>query len=133
MNSDHRKHPRFLAQEDTFASLAHKKIGKVKNISMEGLAFEYIDLTEDSDQVSSHRDTFEPLQLRIFLSKQKFYLSNVPCNLIHDEIAPVSVEDQKFIRSLTPRCCGVKFRTLSKNIMAKLEFFLNNHTTELSS
>jgi len=133
MNIDNRKHPRFLAREDTFASLAHKKMGKVKNISMGGLAFEYVNIVEDSNQVSSHSDTFEPLQLSIFLSKSKFHLSDVPCNLIYDEITPVSVEDQKFTTSLTPRCCGVKFRTLSKDIIAKLEFFLNNHTEKLSS
>jgi len=133
MNIDNRKHPRFLAREDTFASLAYKKIGKVKNISMGGLAFEYVNITEDSNQVSSHKDTFEPLQLSIFLSKSKFHLSDVPCDLIYDEITPVSVEDQKFIISLTLRCCGLKFRTLSKDIIAKLEFFLNNHTKELSS
>lgn len=129
MNIDKRKYNRFLAQEDAFAALGFSTVGKVKDISMGGLAFEYLDLSENSDQVSSHRDTFEPLPVTIFLSKNDFHLPNVPCKTIYDINASESDSSQKFITSLKHRLCGVKFGTLSEDIMAKLEFFLQNHAT----
>jgi hypothetical protein len=130
MNIDKRKYNRFLAQKDAFAALGFSTVGKVKDISMGGLAFGYIDTYENSDQVSSHRDAFEPLQLTILLSKNNFHLPNVPCKIIYDTNAPVLDSSQKFITSLKHRLCGVKFETLSEDIMSKLEFFLKNHTTE---
>ena len=129
MNIDKRKYVRFLAQKDAFAALGFRTVGKVKDISMGGLAFGYIDIPENSDQVSSHRDAFEPLPVTIFLSKNDFHLSDVPCKIIYDINAPVSDSSQKFITSLKHRLCGVKFGTLSEDIMAKLELFLKNHTT----
>jgi len=129
MNIDKRKYNRFLAQDDAFAALGFKPVGKVKDIGMGGLAFEYINISENSDQVSSHRGTFEPLQLTIFLSKNNFHLSDVPCKTIYDINASISDSSQEFIISLNHRLCGVKFGTLSEDIMAKLEFFLKNHTT----
>ncbi len=128
MSIDKRKYNRFLAQDDAFAALGFRTVGKVKDISMGGLAFEYLDLSESSDQVSSHRDTFEPLPLTIFLSKNDFHLSDVPCKTIYDINAPGSDSGQEFIASLKHRLCGVKFGTLSEDIMAKLELFLKNHT-----
>ena len=129
MNIDKRKYNRFLAQDDAFAALGFRTVGKVKDISMGGLAFGYIDLSENLDQASSHRDAFEPLPLTVFLSKNGFHLSDVPCKIIYDINAPVSDSSQKFITSLKHRLCGVKFGTLSKDITAKLELFLKNHTT----
>ncbi|MCJ7616040.1 MAG: hypothetical protein MUO43_05835 [Desulfobacterales bacterium] len=130
MNIDKRKYNRFLAQDDAFAALGFSAVGKVKDISMGGLAFGYIDFSENSDQISSHRDAFEPLRLSILLSKNNFYLSDVPCKIIYDINALVSDSSQNFITSLNHRFCGVKFGTLSEDITAKLELFLNKHATE---
>jgi len=129
MNIDKRKYNRFLAQKDAFAAFGFSTVGKVKDISMGGLAFEYLDFSENSDQVSSPKDTFEPLPVSIFLSKNDFHLPNVPCKIVYDINAPVSDSSQRFITSLNYRLCGVKFGTLSEDIMAKLEFFLKNHAT----
>lgn len=128
MNIDKRKYNRFLTQKDAFAALGFSTVGKVKDISMGGLAFEYLNISENSDQLSSHGDAFEPLQLTVFLSKNDFHLPNVLCKIIYDINAPVSDSSQKFITSLKSRLCGVKFGTLSEDIMAGLEFFLKNHT-----
>ena len=132
MSIDKRKHIRFLSQDDAFAALGFRTVGRIKNISIGGLAFEYVNISEISDQVSSNRDTFESLQASIFLSKNNFHLSNVPCKIIYDINAPVPDKHQEFITSLKHRLCGVKFGMLSEDMTAKLEFFLKNHTTELS-
>ena len=129
MNIDKRKYNRFLAQDDAFAALGFSAVGKVKDISMGGLAFGYIDLSDNSDQVSSRRDAFESLPVTIFLSKNGFHLSDVPCKIIYDIITPVSDKHQMFFTSLKHRLCGVKFGMLSEDITAKLELFLKNHTT----
>ena len=136
MNIDKRKYTRFLAQDDTFAALepvavaVAAAVGKLKDISMGGLAFEYINIAESSNQIFSHRDISKPLQVSIFLPKNKFYLCDVPCKVIYDDIAPVSVDYQEFLTSLKPRWCGVKFERLSEDMMRKLEFFLKNYATE---
>lgn len=44
MNIDKRKYIRFLAQDDAFAALGFSIVGKVKDISMGGLAFGYINM-----------------------------------------------------------------------------------------
>ena len=126
MNIDRRKYNRFLVQDDAFAALGFRTVGKVKDISMAGLAFEYLDLSENSDHISLHKDTFESLPVSIFLSKNDFHLSGVPCKIIYDINAPVSDKHQMFITSLKSRLCGVKFGVLSEDITAKLEFFLKN-------
>ncbi|MBU1163311.1 MAG: hypothetical protein KKA75_04085, partial [Proteobacteria bacterium] len=103
------------------------------DISMGGLAFEYLNISENSDQLSSHKDNVEPLPVSIFLSNNNFHLSEVPCKIIYDINAPLSDKHQEFIISLKHRLCGVKFGSLSENMKEKLEFFLKSHTTELSS
>jgi hypothetical protein len=40
MNIDKRKYNRFLAQKDAFAAFGFSTVGKVKDISMGGLAFQ---------------------------------------------------------------------------------------------
>ncbi len=49
MISERRKYTRFLAEEDGYAALGANftKVGKLKDISIGGLAFEYIGCTEN--------------------------------------------------------------------------------------
>jgi len=56
VNIDERNNIRFLARDDAFAALGFSTVGKVKDISMGGLAFEYLNISENSDQLSSHKD-----------------------------------------------------------------------------
>jgi len=72
-----RKYDRFIACENVFAALGrnYSKIGKIKDLSLGGLAFEYI-TAEDENLTISDVD--------VFLSNSIFHLYNLPCRVIYD-------------------------------------------------
>ena len=121
MDIEQRKYVRFLPQDSTFAAIrsGFNKVGKVNNISIKGLAFSYLTETvEKSSDPYSH-------QVDIFLSDNKFYLSNVPCKIVYDVPCPTYGENHiiKMYR------CGLFFEELTKIKSELLEFFINKHTT----
>ena len=114
---ERRKFTRFQARDDAFAALRgdFSKVGKIYDISLNGLAFRYL-AEKMSDETFSHVD--------IFLSKNGFHLSGVPCAIVYDEKECISNS-----HVLSPYRCGLKFEPLKQEKQNKLEFFLNNHTT----
>jgi hypothetical protein len=121
MGTEQRKNTRFLVQDDVIAALrnGYTKIGKVKDISMGGLAFEHID-DQNSNSETSRRD--------ILLWVNGFSLSKLPGRIVYDiPLAPPN-EYQEFIIHLTTRRCGVQFETLSEDKVSQLDFFLKNYT-----
>ena len=115
MEAERRKFRRLLPQEVTFATLRphFTKLGKVKDISRGGLAFEYI-LNETQYTGSSEIDIF---------SGDRFYLPRIPSKIVYD------MEIAEEYQGLLKRRCGLQFGNLTKKQAAKLEFFLQNHTT----
>ena len=111
-----RKFTRFRAQDDAFAALRgnYTKVGKIHDISLNGLAFRYL-----AEEISEE----EFIQVDIFLSNNGFHLANVPCTIIYDVIEPTSS-----LNAISPYRCGMKFGPLEAGQKDKLEFFLNNHT-----
>ncbi len=122
MRSERRKYIRFLAQENAFAALGTNftRVGKLKEISIGGLAFEYIDSTKSSCQDFS--------RVAIFLSDNEFHLSKLPCRLICDrEICVIS--DNPLIESPCKiNKCVVQFTDITENQKEKLENFIENNT-----
>jgi len=116
MEAERRKFRRLLAQDLTFAVLRphFTNLGKVKDISEGGLAFEYI-LNETQNPASTEID--------IFVSGNRFYLPRIPCKIIYD------MEIVEEYESVERRRCGLQFGALTKEQAAKLDFFLKNHTT----
>ena len=123
MDIDQRKYPRFSLQGDVFAALENgfEPVGKVKDISMKGLALSYL---SDSIKPISYRKFS---QVCIFLKRNGFYLPKVPCKIVYD------IQDSKFIKnsSILRRRCGLHFGKLSKIQLELLELFLGNYTTGL--
>ena len=121
MNIEQRKYVRFLPQDKTFAALrsGFKKVGKVNDISIKGLAFSYL-----SETVENGPGSYS-YQVDIFLSENKFYLSNVPCKIVHDVPDPTYGKNYgiKMYR------CGLLFEELTKIQSELLESFINKHTT----
>lgn len=121
---ERRKHARFLVKENATASLhdGFVKIGKVRDVSMGGLSFEYIQAVDEA----SNR---ESLERNIFLFAKRFSLGQVPCREIYDLPAhtPDNQPSLKFI--ITRRCC-VEFQLLSESQKMQLEFFLRTYTTQ---
>jgi hypothetical protein len=120
MDTEKRRHIRFLVLEDVFISIQNGagKIGRVKNISMGGLSFEHI-YDEELNWVQSRRNIF------LWINDFNF---KVPCKIIYDIPVSQPPEYDGLIIQLTTRLCGVQFETLTDDQLEKLNFFLKNYT-----
>ena len=103
MTEEQRRYIRFLTKKNTFAALrsGFEKVGKVLDISINGLAFSYI--IENAPLVKA-------FQVDIFQSENGFYLSNIPCRVIYD----IPYSNPKYDLFIHPRRCGLGFGRLSK-------------------
>ena len=115
--TEKRKYTRFRTLDKGYAAIRGKftKVGKIIDISFNGLAFTYLTTDKQKEEVS-HVD--------IFLVENEFHLAGVPCTIIYD------VKGSNFCLNDVSSCrCGMKFGPLREEQQNKLEFFLNNHTT----
>ena len=121
---EHRRYDRYLPLGDTFAALGKKyeKVGKVKNVSMGGLSFEYI-CGENTTQNSS--------QIDIFVVGNVFHLYSVPCKMVYDIQIHVPHVNNHFAKILTTKRCGVQFEDLSDDILIQLKLFLKMCSYEI--
>jgi hypothetical protein len=122
MISERRKYTRFLAEEDGFAALGANftKVGKLKDISIGGLAFEYIGWTENCVQDSSI--------VAIFHSHNDFHLPNLACRLIYNLAISAENDNSQFIRQYTIHRCAMQFVDITAKQRKQLEFFINHYT-----
>jgi hypothetical protein len=115
---ERRKFTRFRVQDDAFAALRgnFSKVGKIYDISLNGMAFRYLDKNTAEEKYS---------QVDIFLTNNGFHLIGVPCTIIYD------VEELKYFKNneVVPHRCGVKFGSLKEEQQNNLEFFINNCST----
>ena len=114
---ERRKFTRFRVQDDAYAALRgdSTKVGKIKDISMNGLGFKY-HTEKICDETFNHVD--------IFLSSNGFHMSGVPCTIVNDKKECVYTS-----QGIALYRCGLKFEKLNEKHKKKLEFFLNNYTT----
>jgi hypothetical protein len=94
-----------------------EKIGRVTDISRDGLAYEYLagkDLNNGSRQ----------LELDIFISGGEFYMYRIPCELVYDLQGSDNVSSGN---DLEHRRRGLQFNVLSKEQKGQLDFFLRNY------
>ena len=123
---ERRKYVRFLVQPNTYAALGSgfTKVGKVQNISISGLAFDYLSNTEDSDQLYS--------KIAIFNSEDDFHLANLPCKVIYD--LPQCANNKNLASNsiyVTNRC-AVQFITITEQQIKRLTYFLDHYTQRLA-
>jgi c-di-GMP-binding flagellar brake protein YcgR len=118
MDIEQRKYVRFSVQDNTFAALGSEfeKVGKVNDISKNGLALSYL---IESIKVGSDR-SFS--QVDIFHSGNGFHLHKLLCKIVYDNQDPKSMKNN----SITKRRCGLKFGKLSKSQSELLELFIEN-------
>jgi hypothetical protein len=121
MRSEQRKHNRFIPKENAFAALGRKytRVGKIKDISLGGLAFEYITEEEFNEDLS---------QIDIFLVGTEFHLYKVPCKMIYNIEVHVPQINNKLVKIFTTKRCGVQFKKLTKDLTALIKFFIRYHT-----
>jgi hypothetical protein len=112
-----RKYARALPQGNAFAALGRRytKVGRIKDISLGGLAFEYISESE-TDRDSSRID--------IFIVGDVFHLYNIPCEVVYDVQLPVPIEKYESINISSTKRCGVKFGVLTDDDLAQIKHFL---------
>jgi hypothetical protein len=94
---ERRRHVRYSVVESAYAALgsAYFKVGKVKDCSKKGLAFEYL----ENGERRSDGDTVD-----IFLMEGTFHIHNLACEIVYD--VPLYGRDGDLYR---PRRCGVNF------------------------
>jgi hypothetical protein len=121
-----RKYERVSPQGNAFAALGRRytKVGRIKDISLGGLAFEYISAA-GTDRDSSRVD--------IFLIGDVFHLYNIPCEVVYDIPHPVLLENIESIKLLTTKRCGVQFGTLTEDDTAQVKLFLESQIQDSSS
>jgi len=105
--------------ENVYAALgpSFSKVGRIKDISIGGLAIEY--LTDgDSALGNSHVD--------IFICGEKFYLSKLPCKIVYD--VPIEPAADPLTPRMTQKRCGVKFHRFTSGLTKRLEGFLKDRT-----
>lgn len=125
MSAERRKYVRFLAKDTAFAALrsGFKKVGRIKDISIGGLAFSYFSETYEMNS-DSHVS-----QVDIFLSGNGFHLPNVPCKIVYD--ITNSENGKGFLVNMSR--VGLKFGELAENQLEQLSYFIKHYTTRLES
>ena len=127
MIAERRKYVRFIAQPTAYAALGSSftKIGKIRDISMGGMAFEYYSDTGALNQNDS--------AVSIFITVNNFYLENIPCRLISDLPKCGFNKTPVLNANYMVKRCGLQFTTISEDHRQRLEYFLDNHTREIAS
>ena len=113
---ERRKYERLQIEHGAFVILpSHdRKVGRIVNISPDGLAFTYHTSSEGSVM---------PTELDIFVAGSPIHMYTIPCRIISDfEI------DSDIHRSMIERRCGVQFGTLNKGQIFQLNYLMQHNT-----
>jgi hypothetical protein len=124
VQTEKRKFRRFLAQDMAFAVFRphFTKLGKIKDISRGGMAFEYVTFEGPKEDAA---------EIDIFVSGVRFHLPKMPVQTIYD--SSVVNDHYTFSPFVERRRCGVRFGDLTEEQVAQLKYFLETHTTGLAS
>lgn len=115
--SDRRRSRRYQAKEGTFAVFVTRKdkLGQIKDISMRGLSFRYV----NDDRISTSTG-----ELKIIIAGYGLYLDKVNAETISD----FEVINGFSVSPLKMRQTGIKFVDLSPEQKFQLGRFIRNHT-----
>jgi len=119
---ERRKNKRYKAVEGAYAAISPNshKLGQVIDISMGGLAFKYIDTSnDDTDGESLPEET-------IFLSSMGYYVGDLPFKTISD----YEVTNAPSFSSMKVRKRHVQFTDLSFKQLFDLDYYVRNNVSE---
>ena len=116
---ERRQQKRFRAQEGAFAALVaqESRLGQIKDISIRGLSFRYIDSHEKLENADA---------LKIILGDEGLYLDNVPFKKISD----FEIENEFSFSRIKMRQIGLEFGELTPGQRNRLNQFIEHHTIE---
>jgi len=114
---ERRQQKRFKAAEGAFAALVDQesRLGQIKDISLNGLSFRYID---------SHKKLANASELKIILGNQGLYLDKVPFKIISD----FKIQSEFSFSKVHMRQIGLKFGELTPGQRNRLDRFIKHHT-----
>ena len=116
-SAERRQQKRFKAAEGSFAALVDQesRLGQIKDISIRGLSFRYIDGNEKLENAK---------ELKIILGRQGLYLDKVPFKKISD----FEIKSEFSFSRVKMRQIGLEFGKLTSEQHMKLENFIKDHT-----
>ena len=115
---ERRKYARFLVNEGALAFVA-SKYGKIIDVSMQGLSFEYI-IKANKPSLIHHFQT-KNFTLDITFSIYDFCLVDLPIVVISDQEMKTGSNHRAI---MTKRRCGVHFKDLATNQESLLKRFI---------
>jgi hypothetical protein len=119
MEPERRGHIRCIPlRQNAFAALGQDfaKTGKIKDISLGGLSFEYI----VGECIPGNDDS----RVDIFLTDMPLHIRNAQCQPIYDDHISMPQVESEFCGSLTMRRIGIKFMMLSETQRAQLNILI---------
>jgi hypothetical protein len=117
---EQRKHVRLTPKVHAFTVMRPDFIivGRVKDISRNGLAFDYLAYEDKMIDVCWSEMDF-------FIPNSDFCIMQMPCEIIYD--IDIGRDVETFIILFTNRRCGVRFRELTEEQEERLLFFLDTY------
>ena len=117
VSDERRQQKRFKAQEGAFAALVAQdnRLGQIKDISIQGLSFRYIDSNETLENAD---------ELKIILGDQGLYLDNLPFK----KIADFEIRSEFSFSTVKMRQIGLEFGELTAEQKIRLDRFIQYHT-----
>jgi hypothetical protein len=112
-----RKSPRFRVKEGAYAAITNKHItiGIINNVSMDGLAFQY---------VANGKELNGLLTMDIFRNSKDLCLKNAPFKTTSD----LYIDSEFPFSTIILRRCSGKFADLTDNQTSQLDRFIQNYT-----
>jgi len=109
--------------ETAYAAIgaAFSKVGRVKDFSKTGLAFEYMDSTHQNGNGNT---------VDVFLMENAFHIHNLPCRVVYD--VPLH-DDENKDPLFKSRRCGVNFVSPTTMQEKLITTFLKNYTNPKKS
>ena len=116
--AEQRQHKRFQAKDGAFAmsKVSVNKLGQIVDISLGGLAFNYIAWAETSNGI---------FEIDILFAERFFYLQNLSCRVVLDS----DITLRNPFSSIRMRRLSVEFEKLTLTQRSELKYFIDNHTS----
>jgi hypothetical protein len=116
-SAERRQQKRFKAVEGAFAALVDQesRLGQIKDISVRGLSFRYIDSYEKLENAK---------ELKIILGRRGLYLDKVPFKKVSD----FEIESKFSFSRVKMRQICLEFGKLTSEQQMKLDRFIQYHT-----
>ncbi len=119
---ERRKNKRYKAVEGAYAAISPNshKLGQIIDLSVGGLAFKYIDTSnEETEEKQTSEET-------IFLSSMGYYVGDLPFKTIAD----YEITNAPSFSSMKVRKRHVQFTDLSFKQLFDLDYYLKNNVAE---